>query len=113
MLTDEGTLILKFFLHIDRDEQTKRLRSRLETENKQWKLSAADIAEREFWKDYRKAYEKILTLTSTKYAPWHIVPANHKWYRDLYVMQALVDALKALKLKAPKPDYDPDSIEIK
>ena len=113
MLTDEGTLILKFFLHIDRDEQTKRLRSRLETENKQWKLSAADIAEREFWKDYRKAYEKILTLTSTKYAPWHIVPANHKWYRDLYVMQALVDALKALKPKAPKPDYDPDSIEIK
>lgn len=113
MLADEGTLVLKFFLNISRDEQTKRLRERLENKGKQWKLSAADIAEREYWDDYRKAYEKIFERTATKYAPWHIVPANHKWYRDLYVMQVLVDALKSLKLEPPKPDYAPGSIEIK
>jgi len=113
MLAEEGTLILKFFLHIDRDEQTRRLRERLETKDKQWKLSAADLKEREFWDEYVKAYEAILSKCSTPWAPWYVVPANHKWYRNFVVSEVLVEALENLKLKPPLPDYNPAAVFLK
>jgi PPK2 family polyphosphate:nucleotide phosphotransferase len=104
MLSDNGTLILKFFLHIDKDEQRTRLEKRLEDPTKCWKFKAGDLKERELWNDYQRAYEDALSKTSTAYAPWHIVPANHKWYRDYVIGSILVDALEGLKLTYPKCD---------
>ena len=105
MLSDNGTLILKFFLHIDKDEQRKRLEQRLEDPTKCWKFKEGDLKERKLWKDYQLAYEDALSKTSTAYAPWHIVPANHKWYRDYVIGSILVDALEGLKLTYPKCDF--------
>jgi PPK2 family polyphosphate:nucleotide phosphotransferase len=102
MLADSGTLILKFFLHIDKDEQRKRLDARLEDPTKRWKFNEGDLKERKLWKDYRRAYEDVLSKTSTAWAPWHIVPANHKWYRNYLVGAILVNALEGLRLKYPK-----------
>jgi PPK2 family polyphosphate:nucleotide phosphotransferase len=85
ILADEGTVILKFYLHIDLDEQKKRLESRLEDASKHWKFNSADLKERPLWDEYMKAYEDVLSKTSTEYAPWYIVPANRKWYRNLVV----------------------------
>ncbi|MCM3880268.1 MAG: polyphosphate kinase 2 family protein [Vicinamibacterales bacterium] len=101
-LADSGTLILKFFLHIDKDEQRKRLDARLEDPTKRWKFNEGDLKERRLWKDYRRAYEDVLSKTSTAWAPWHIVPANHKWYRNYLVGAILVNALEGLRLKYPK-----------
>jgi len=95
MLADHGTLILKFFLHISRDEQEERLLERERDPSKAWKLSAADWRERERWDDYVHAYDDALTRTSTKQAPWHIVPADKKWFRNLAIAEAIVDALAA------------------
>lgn len=106
LLTDEGTTILKFFLHITPSEQKKRLLARLKDETKQWKYNPADLKERELWKKYMQAYDDVLTKTSTDYAPWHIVPADKKWYRDWVVATILVQALKDLKMKYPKPPFD-------
>ena len=78
-LTHNGTVILKFFLHISKNEQRKRLLKRLKDPKKHWKFSTADIAERAFWNDYMKVYEEAISATSTKWAPWHIIPADHKW----------------------------------
>lgn len=113
MMAQEGTLILKFFLHIDHDEQTRRLKARLDTPDKQWKLSMADLKERQYWDDYTKAYEAVLSQCGTPYAPWYVVPANHKWYRNFVISSVLVEALEGLKLKPPTPDYDPATIVIK
>ncbi len=107
MLSEEGVKILKFFLHISKDEQTGRLRARLDAPEKQWKLSAADVKERQYWKDYQEAYEAVVSKTSTAHAPWHIVPANDKRIRNIFVSKAIVRALEGMKLKTPKPDYDP------
>ena len=104
MLSDNGTLILKFFLHIDKDEQRKRLEKRLSDKTKCWKFKEGDLKERKLWKDYQQAYEDALSKTSTAWAPWHIVPANHKWYRDYVVGSIIIDALENLKLKYPKCD---------
>ena len=95
MLADHGTLILKFFLHISREEQEERLLEREKDPSKAWKLSAADWRERERWDDYMKAYEDAIVRTSTKHAPWHIVPADKKWFRNLAIAEATVDALAA------------------
>jgi PPK2 family polyphosphate:nucleotide phosphotransferase len=110
MLYHEGVTILKFFLHISREEQKKRLQERLDDTKKHWKFSAADLAERKLWSDYRKAYEAILSRTSTDYAPWYILPSDKKWYRNLAVATILVEALEALDMKYPKGDVDPDAI---
>jgi polyphosphate kinase 2 (PPK2 family) len=104
MLADNGTLILKFFLHITKDEQRKRLQKRLEDRTKRWKFKKGDLTERKLWKEYQRAYEDALSKTSTQWAPWHIVPANHKWYRDYVVASILVDAIERLRLKYPKTD---------
>jgi PPK2 family polyphosphate:nucleotide phosphotransferase len=105
-LTDEGTTILKFFLHISRDEQRDRLRSRIEDPHKCWKISEADVAERKFWDDYQRAYEDALTECNTDYAPWYIVPADHKWYRNLIVGRVVRDTLEEMNPKFPQPPKD-------
>ena len=97
LLADENTIILKFFLHITKDEQKQRLIEREEDPAKAWKLSVADWHERTFWDDYTKAYEAALGATAAKNAPWYIVPADHKWYRNLAIAETLVKALRPYK----------------
>ncbi len=101
MLVDEGTTILKFYLHIDKEEQRRRLQARLSNPDKHWKFSRNDLEERRLWSRYRKAYEQVLSRTSTKYAPWYIVPSNRKWYRDLVVGTILTDTLESLRMQFP------------
>jgi PPK2 family polyphosphate:nucleotide phosphotransferase len=112
MLAEEGVSILKFFLHIDRDEQKKRLQERLDEPKKRWKFSLADTEERKLWDSYRKAYEEALSRTSTDHAPWRIVPANHPWFRNLYVAETIVDTLEGLKMKYPDPPKGWESAKI-
>jgi PPK2 family polyphosphate:nucleotide phosphotransferase len=102
MLTNEGTLILKFFLHISQDEQKKRFEDRLKDPDKEWKISSNDLAERKYWNEYAKAYEKMIEKTSTQWAPWYVVPANHKWLRDLIVVSAIVEEMEKLNMSFPK-----------
>lgn len=103
MLHDEGTTILKFYLHINRDEQRQRLLERLESPDKHWKFNPGDLKERERWNDYMKAYEEAIEATSTEWAPWYIIPANHKWFRNLVVSSVLVNALNELNPQPPQP----------
>ena len=103
-LTRNGVLIRKFFLHVSKKEQKKRFLERLEHPEKNWKFSAADIAERQFWKDYMKAYEDTIRHTATKRAPWYVVPADNKWFTRVVVAAAIVDALWSLDLHFPKID---------
>jgi PPK2 family polyphosphate:nucleotide phosphotransferase len=100
MLSDEGTTILKFFLHINKEEQKQRLLDRLDTPDKHWKFNPGDLKERDFWDDYQKAYQDALQQTSTKWAPWYIIPANHKWFRNLLIASLLVQQIKDLD---PRP----------
>ena len=104
MLHEEGTVILKFFLHISREEQRRRLQARVENPKKCWKFRHEDLEERRFWKDYIRAYEDVLSKTSTDWAPWYIVPANQKWYRNHVVGSIIAETLNKLRLKYPKCD---------
>jgi PPK2 family polyphosphate:nucleotide phosphotransferase len=104
MLAENGTTILKFFLHISEDEQRERLQARIDDPTKRWKFEHGDIEERKLWDDYMKAYEEALSATSTKAAPWHVVPANAKWFRNYVVARTIVDRLESLKMKYPEPD---------
>ncbi len=104
MLHENGTVILKFFLHISREEQRKRLQARVDDPKKCWKFQHGDLEERKFWKDYMRAYEDALSKTSTDWAPWHIVPANQKWFRNHLVGSIVAETLDKLKLKYPKCD---------
>ncbi|MCI0348049.1 MAG: polyphosphate kinase 2 family protein [Acidobacteriales bacterium] len=113
MLTEEGTTILKFFLHISREEQKQRLEERLKDAEKRWKFDMTDVKERELWPQYAKAYETALEKTSTDWAPWHVVPANHKWYRNLVVSATIVQTLETLKMKYPKVSADLKDLQIK
>ncbi len=97
LLAADGTIILKFFLYIGQDEQAKRLQAREDDPDKRWKLSPGDYVEREYWDDYIKAYEAALTKCSTPHAPWYVIPANHKWYRNLAVAKVLADTLQPYK----------------
>ena len=97
-----GTRIIKFYLHLSKEEQRKRFIQRIDQPDKNWKFSAADVEERGFWKDYMKAYEQCLGATSTADAPWYIVPADDKDYARLVVSQVILDTLKALKMAYPK-----------
>jgi PPK2 family polyphosphate:nucleotide phosphotransferase len=100
-LTRNGTVILKFFLHVSRKEQRERFLSRLEDPEKFWKFSAADAEERERWDEYMAAYEDMVRHTATEHAPWHVVPADHKWFSRLAVAEVIVATLESLKLKYP------------
>jgi PPK2 family polyphosphate:nucleotide phosphotransferase len=106
MLVENGTTILKFFLHISREEQLERLQERLDDPTKRWKFQHGDIEERKLWDEYMKAYEEALSETSSKVAPWYVVPANSKWFRNYVVAKTVVDALESLKMKYPAPDLD-------
>ena len=97
LLVESDTIILKFYLHISKEEQETRLLAREADADKSWKLSAGDWKERRFWKDYTEAYEEVLSKTSHKKAPWILIPADHKWFRDLCITQAMVDALEPYK----------------
>ena len=112
LLADEGTTILKFYLHIDLDEQKKRLQERLDTAEKQWKFAKGDLAERKLWPEYMKAYEEAMSKTSTDYAPWYVVPANRKWYRNLVISHVIIEALEGLNMKYPAPEEGLDQIVI-
>jgi PPK2 family polyphosphate:nucleotide phosphotransferase len=104
MLTDEGTTIIKLFLYIDRDEQRQRLEARRDDPTKSWKFSSRDLAERELWDRYVEAFEECLERTSTSYAPWHLVPANRKWFRNLAVSRIVAETLEALDPQYPPPE---------
>jgi PPK2 family polyphosphate:nucleotide phosphotransferase len=111
-LADNGVVILKFFLHISHEEQTRRLQTRIDDPNKHWKLSPADFTERKFWPQYEDAYNQLLSATSRKHAPWFVIPADRKWQRDLAISQILLDALHGLKLKFPAPKMDPAKMKL-
>jgi polyphosphate kinase 2 (PPK2 family) len=102
-LVESGTIVLKFFLNVSRKEQTRRFLERIEEPEKNWKFSLADVREQKFWPAYMKAYEDVFTHTSTRWAPWYIVPADHKWFTRAAVAAVVNAALADLKLAYPKP----------
>jgi polyphosphate kinase 2 (PPK2 family) len=112
MLCENGTTILKFMLHISKDEQLERLQSRIKNRKKRWKFSDADVKERRLWDDYQCAYEDAIERCSTKFAPWHVVPANHKWARDHAISTIVFHALKKLKPEFPDLRFDPKAVRI-
>jgi len=112
LLAEEGTTILKFYLHIDKKEQKERLQARLDEPHKRWKFSLGDLKERALWPEYQKAYEAVLNRTSTDWAPWYIVPANKKWYRNLVIASVIVDTLKGMKMSYPQPEEGLDEVVI-
>ena len=106
MLSDEGTTVLKFLLHISRDEQWERLMERIDEPNRNWKFRMGDLAERQRWEKYMTTFSKMVSMTSTSYAPWYVVPANSKWFRDFAVSEVVRSSLQAMNLKWPKPSAD-------
>jgi len=113
LISDNRVVLLKFFLHISKEEQAERFRERLDNPTKHWKFSVADLKMRERWDDFQRAYEDAINQCSTKHAPWHIVPANRKWFRDYVVASVVVDALEQLNLKWPKCKDDLSKVKIR
>ena len=111
-LVEEGTTVLKFFLHISREEQGERLRARLTDPAKHWKLSPSDAKERAFWPEYAKAYEEMLGRTTTAWAPWYVVPSDHKWFRNWFVSKRLIETLEGMRLRYPAPKVDLSTYKI-
>ena len=109
-LVEDDTDILKFYLHISKEEQLKRFKDRLDDPSKQWKISETDYKERTYWDHYMAAYEEALSRCSTEHAPWFIIPADHKWFRNLAVARIVVEHLEALKLTFPSPTVDIEHI---
>jgi PPK2 family polyphosphate:nucleotide phosphotransferase len=106
MLVANGTRILKFYLHISPDEQLKRFKQRLDDPARQWKISESDYADRELWPKYIEAYEEAIERTSTRIAPWFVIPADHKWFRNLAISQIVADTMDDMGLKLPPPRVD-------
>ncbi len=104
LLAESGTTIVKFYLHIDKDEQKKRLQERLDRPEKRWKFNKGDLEERKLWPSYQKAYEDVLSKTSTAWAPWYVIPANRKWVRNILISNILIDTLEKLDMKFPEPE---------
>lgn len=113
ILSDNGTHILKFYLHISPEEQLERFKARLDDPTRQWKISEADYTEREYWPHYIEAYEEALERTSTKRAPWCVIPSNKKWFRNLAVSQIIADAMDDMELTLPRPRVDLAAIRRK
>ncbi len=113
MLAGNGIHILKFYLHIDADEQLKRFKARIDDPTRHWKISAGDYAERPFWDDYTAAFEDAIGKCSTAYAPWFVIPANHKWFRNLAVSKIVCEYMRSLGMKFPPPTVDIDEIKKK
>lgn len=106
LLNETGTTIVKFFLHVSKDEQLERFKARLDDPTKQWKISESDYSEREYWDEYMEAYEDALSECSVDRAPWYVIPSNHKWFRDLAASQIVADTLDAMDIAEPKPSVD-------
>ena len=106
MLADNNVTILKFFLHISRKEQTARLKARCQDKDKHFKISESDFRERRYWDKYQQAYQDAIRATSHKHAPWFVIPADDKWFRNVAISKILVDQLNAMKLKYPKAEFD-------
>jgi PPK2 family polyphosphate:nucleotide phosphotransferase len=111
-LVENNYSVLKFMLHISKDEQAERLRERLADPKKNWKMNLADLKERERWDDYVKAYEDALTNCSTKHAPWYVIPSDRKWFRNLAISEIVADTLETLDLSYPRVSFDPKSVKI-
>ena len=109
---DEGTTVVKVFLHISFDEQRKRLQARIDDPEKRWKFRMADLDDRAHWDAYRKAYEEAITETSTAWAPWYVVPADRKWVRNALVSQLLVDVLEAMGPRIPEPEQGIEGVVV-
>ncbi len=112
ILSKNNIVILKFFLHISKEEQKKRFKERLDNPKKYWKFCESDIEDRRYWDDYQRAYEDVLNKCSTKWAPWTVVPANNKWYRNLIVAETIVRKLRSLKMKFPEATFDRSKIVL-
>jgi PPK2 family polyphosphate:nucleotide phosphotransferase len=112
MLAEEGTTVIKIYLHISKDEQKKRLQARLDNPVKHWKFNPDDLIDRSRWDEFMKAYEDVMSKTSTDFAPWYVVPADRKWYRNLCVARIVLDTLKRLKMEFPPIDWDPEKMVI-
>lgn len=112
LLVDEGTIILKFYLHIDKDTQKQRLQQRLDVPYKNWKFDPSDLIAREKWVDYEKAYEEVFFKTSHAHAPWFIIPSNKKWARNLLIARIISATLNDLHLTYPQVDFNTDDIKI-
>jgi PPK2 family polyphosphate:nucleotide phosphotransferase len=112
-LTETGTTILKFYLHISNEEQRERLQARISEPDKNWKFSMEDLEKRRQWPAYMEAYEEMLERTSTTYAPWYIIPSDQKWYRDLALVEVIVDTLRRLNPRYPAPTMDLTHIVVK
>jgi PPK2 family polyphosphate:nucleotide phosphotransferase len=112
ILSQNNTVVLKFFLHVSKEEQKKRLEERLADPTHAWKFSIHDVEERRYWDAYVKAYEDVLEKCSTKRAPWYVVPADHKWYRNLVVAETIVETMRTMDLKYPEPSEDLSRIVI-
>jgi PPK2 family polyphosphate:nucleotide phosphotransferase len=112
MLALNNITVIKFFLHISKDEQKRRLESRLQDPDKRWKFSINDVNERQLWDDYQQAYEDAINNCSTAYAPWYVVPANKKWYRNLVIAGAIADTLEAMNPQYPAVEQELENIKI-
>jgi len=112
MLADEGTHIVKIFLRISKQEQAERLQDRLDDPLKHWKFEPNDLKDRAMWDDFMGAYEDLIEKTSTDHAPWYIVPADRKWYRNLVVTQIIIDKLKSMDLEFPEAEWDPKDMIV-
>ncbi len=112
MLAEEGTTIVKIFLHISKGEQKKRLQARLDNPAKHWKINPDDLVDRARWNDFMTAYEEVISKTSTDHAPWYVVPADRKWYRNLCVARIMLDTLSKLDMEFPPITWDPATVKI-
>lgn len=113
MLTENGTTILKFMLHISKEEQRERLQARLDEPHSRWKFSEGDLEDRELWDEYQEAYELMLSNCSTPWAPWHVIPADRKWARNAAIAAIVCETLEKMSPKYPKPDWKPGDFKIK
>ena len=112
MLAEEGTTIVKLFLHISKDEQKERLQARLDNSAKHWKFNPDDLKDRARWDDFMEVYEDLIERTSTEHAPWYIIPADRKWYRNLVITRIMVETLKGLNMSFPSSDWLAEDIKI-
>jgi PPK2 family polyphosphate:nucleotide phosphotransferase len=112
ILNANGTRILKFFLHISKDEQKQRLEARIQDPVKNWKMEPADLEERKHWDEYQEAYEAAITRCNTEDAPWHVIPADKKWFRNLAISSILIETLESMNLKPPKAKFDVSKLKV-